>query len=116
MVDCATHGIDSKLNATVILCDAAGRDLLVERRGGVLDFAAPKDGTYVIKIHDLTFKGGPAYFYRLGLWEQPAGTPIVRQPATKAVNAFSWPPLGLPQQAQQTEVEPNNDGAHAQRI
>lgn len=116
IVDCATRGIDSKLNATVIIGDAAGRDLLVERRGGVLDFAVPKDGTYVIKIHELTFKGGPAFYYRLGLWEQPAGTSIVRQPSTVAVNSFSWPPSGLPEQAPQAEVEPNNDGASAQRI
>jgi hypothetical protein len=116
VLDCATRGIDSKLNATVILADAAGRDLLVERRGGAVDFTAPKDGTYVIKIHELTFKGGPAYYYRLGLWEQPAGTPIVRQSATKPVHSFSWPPPGLPAQAAQAEVEPNNDGAHAQRI
>ena len=116
VVDCATRGIDSKLNATVIIGDAAGRDLLVERRGGVLDFTVPKDGGYVIKIHELTFKGGPAFYYRLGLWEQPAGTPIVRQPSTKPVNSFSWPPVGHPQQAQLMEVEPNNDGIHAQRI
>jgi hypothetical protein len=31
------------------------------------------------------------------------------------VNAFSWPPTGLPQQAQQTEVEPN-DRTRPQRI
>lgn len=116
VVDCATRGIDSKLNATVIVADAAGRDLLVERRGGVLDFTVPNDGTYVIKVHELTFKGGPAFYYRLGLWEQPAGKPIVRQPATQAVNAFSWPPVGLPEVAPLTEVEPNNDGEHAQRI
>lgn len=116
VVDCATRGIDSKLNATVIIGDAAGRDLLVERRGGALDFTAPKDDAYVIKIHELTFKGGPAFYYRLGLWEQPVGTPIVRQPSTKPVNSFSWPPLGLLPQAQQAEVEPNNDGTHAQRI
>ena len=105
VVDCATRSIDSKLNATVVIGDAAGRDLLVERRGGVLDFSAPKDGTYSMKIHELTFKGGPAFYYRLGLWEQPAGTPIVRQPGTKAVNAFSWPPPGLPAKAQTQEDE-----------
>jgi hypothetical protein len=116
VVDCASRGIDSKLNATAIVADAAGRDLLVERRGGVLDFAVPADGSYVIKVHELTFKGGPAFYYRLGLWEQPAGTPIVRQPSTSPVNAFSWPPSGLPQHAATAEVEPNNDGAHAQRI
>ena len=116
VVDCATRGIDSKLNATVMIGDAAGRDLLVERRGGVLDFAVPKDGTYAIKVHELTYKGGPQYYYRLGLWEQPAGTPIVRQPSTQAVNSFSWPPLGQTGKAQQDEIEPNNDGGHAQRI
>jgi hypothetical protein len=114
IVDCATRGIDSKLNATVIIGDAAGRDLLVERRGGALDFTVPKDGTYSIKIHELTFKGGPAYHYRLGLWEQAAGMPITRQPGTQAVNAFSWPPIGLPEKATVQEVEPNNE--KAQRI
>lgn len=116
IVDCASRGIDSKLNATVIVADAAGRDLLVERRGGALDFAVPQDGKYVIKVHELTFKGGPAFYYRLGLWEQPAETPIVRQPATKAVNSFSWPPAGLGLQAEFAEAELNNDGPHAQRI
>lgn len=116
IVDCATRGIDSKLNATVILGDAAGRDLLVERRGGVLDFAVPNDGTYTIKIHELTFKGGPAYYYRLAVREQPTGVAIVRQPSTQAVNAFSWPPTGLPAKSNLDEVEPNNTGATAQRI
>ena len=99
IVDCATRGIDSKLDAVVIIADAAGRDLLVERRGGALDFTVPDDGRYVIKVHDLTFKGGPAYFYRLGLWELPIGAPIVRLPTTKPVNSFSWPPQDLPDQA-----------------
>lgn len=116
VVDCATIGIDSKLHATVIIGDAAGRDLVVERRGGVIDFSPPSDGTYVIKIHELTYKGGPAFYYRLGLWEQPPGTSIVRQPSTKPVHAFSWPPIGLPTQAALNEVEPNNDGKHAQKI
>ncbi len=116
VVDCASRGIDSKLNATVIIADAEGRDLLVERRGGVLDFAVPQDGTYVIKVHELTFKGGAAFYYRLGLWEQPAEAPIVRQPATQPVNAFSWPPVGLAARAEALEQEPNNDAPRAQRI
>jgi len=116
VVDCATRGIDSKLDAVVIIADAAGRDLLVERRGGALDFTAPDDGRYVIKVHDLTFKGGPAYFYRLGLWELPVGTPIVRLPSTKPVNSFSWPPQDLPDQAVVAESEPNNDRSHVQKI
>src|SRR5262249_19009310 len=90
--------------------------LLAERRGGVLDFPVPKDGRYVIKVHDLTFKGGPAYFYRLAVSELAAGAPIVRLPSTKPVNSFSWPPPGLPDQAATAESEPNNDRATAQRI
>lgn len=116
IVDCATRGIDSKLDAVVIVADAAGRDLLVERRGGVLDFAVPADGRYVIKVHELTFKGGPAYFYRLGVWELPADAPIARMPATKTVNSFSWPPQGLRDQAETSEKEPNGDAAQAQKI
>ncbi len=116
IVDCATRGIDSKLNAVVIIADALGRDLLVERRGGVLDYIIPADGKYVLKIHELTFKGGHDYFYRLGLWEQPVGTPIVRQPGTQPVNSFSWPPTGLPVEPQLVEAEPNNDGQRAMKI
>ena len=116
IVDCATRGIDSKLDATVIVADAAGRDLQVERRGGVLDFAVPGDGKYVIKLHELTFKGGPAYYYRLGLWELPIGAPIVRQQSTKPVNSFSWPPQGLKELAEIAESEPNNNRTKAQKI
>jgi hypothetical protein len=116
IVDCAARGIDSKLDPVVIVADEKGRDLLVERRGGVLDFTVPEDGKYVIKVHELTFKGGPAYFYRLGLWEQPAGTPIVRQSTTRTVNSFSWPPEGLPAEAALVEVEPEKGRPQAQRI
>lgn len=116
IVDCATRGIDSKLDVVLIIADAAGRDLLVERRSGALDFSVPEDGKYVIKLHELTFKGGPAYYYRLALWELPADAPIVRLPSTKTVNSFSWPPPGLQAQAATAEVEPNNNHARAQKI
>ena len=71
------------------------RDLLVERRGGAIDFTAPHDGAYTIKVHDLTFNGGPAFYYRLGLWELPPGAPVVRQPAPSRL-ARQWPVLARP--------------------
>lgn len=116
IVDCATRGIDSKLDAVLIIADTAGRDLLVERRGGALDFKVPEDGRYLIKVHELTFKGGPAYYYRLALWELPAEAPIARLPSTKPVNSFSWPPPALRAQAEVSENEPNNDRSRAQKI
>ncbi len=116
IVDCATRGIDSKLDAVLVIADANGRDLLVERRGGALDFRVPADGRYIIKVHELTFKGGPEHFYRLALWELPADGPIVRLPSTRAVNSFSWPPQGLPDQAAVVEVEPNQNGKQPQKI
>jgi hypothetical protein len=116
IVDCGTRGIDSKLDAVLIVADAAGRDLVVERRGGALDFQVPDDGRYVIKVHALTFNGGPAYYYRLALYELSPGAPIARLPSTKPVNSFSWPPPGLKEQSETSEIEPNNDLTHAQKI
>ncbi|GAA5509537.1 hypothetical protein Rcae01_05037 [Novipirellula caenicola] len=108
VVDCAARGIDSKLNAVVIIADAAGRDLLVERRGDLLDFTAPADGQYIVKVHELTFQGGAEHFYRLAIRELSADQQPQRMAGTEAVNAFSWPPIGLAQVATTTEVEPND--------
>jgi hypothetical protein len=115
-VDCAARGIDSKLDPVLVIADASGSDLVVERRSGALDFTVPEDGKYVIKVHELTFHGGPAYFYRLSLRELSTQAPAVRQPSTSLVSAFSWPPAGLPKEPAVSEVEPNNNGMSAQKI
>ena len=52
IVDCAAQGIDSKLNPVLIVADKEGNDLRVERRGGVIDFRVPDDGSYRVKVHD----------------------------------------------------------------
>lgn len=116
IVHCASRGIDSKLDAVLILADEAGRDLVVERRGGTLDFAVPATGTYTIKVHDLTFNGGPAYFYRLSLRDLPADVAVPQFASTHAVSSFSWPPAELAAQASAEEVEPNNEHTTAQKI
>ena len=116
VVDVASRTIDSKLDAVLVVADARGRDLFVDRRGGLLDFTVPEDGKYIIKVHDLTFKGGESQFYRLSLRELSAGAPVVRQPGTHRVNSFSWPPEGLAAMAAVAEVEPNNDGDQIQKI
>ena len=116
IVDCSSRGIDSKLDAVLVIADAKGRDLLVERRSGWLDYLVPEDGVYIIKVHELTYGGGQAYFYRLALRNVPVGEAVSRMPSTKTVNSFSWPPEGLAAHAAVNEVEPNNDRTRAQKI
>ena len=111
-IDCAAIGIDSRLTPVVILADAKGSDLLVNRTGGVIDFTPPADGPYMIKVSDLTFQGGERHFYRLALQEAPAQ----RQPQTQMVSAMSWPPAGLAATAKANETEPNNKPAEAQKV
>lgn len=115
IINCAAKGIDSKLDAVLILADANGQDLIAERRGGLLDFTAPADGNYVIKVHELTFRGGSEYFYRLSLQELPTSSPLPVFASTKSVSSFSWPPQGLPEKAALSEVEPNAT-AQSQKI
>jgi hypothetical protein len=116
VVDCGAEGIDSRLKAVLIVADADGNDLQVERRGGAIDFTAPADGNYIVKVHDLTFNGGPHYFYRLVLQEAAEGELVPRLPSTRAVSSASWPPVGLPEHAPLQEAEPNNEHAQAQQI
>jgi hypothetical protein len=116
VVDCAATGIDSKLKPVVIIADAQGADLLVERRGGSLDFSVPESGKYVIKLHDLTFSGGAHYFYRLAIKEASKQEAVPRLPSTETVSSFSWPPTGLATKAATKESEPNNEHAQAQKI
>ncbi|MFN8858277.1 MAG: serine protease [Planctomycetaceae bacterium] len=111
VVDCASRGIDSKLEATLVIADETGRDLLVERRTGVIDFTIPETAKYIIKVHELTYQGGPAFYYRLTLRELLADLPVQRHPSTALVSSFSWPPAGLAPQAAVIEVEPNDDRA-----
>ncbi len=116
LVHCAGKEVDSKLDAVLIVADEAGRDLKVERRGGMIDFTAPAAGKYIIKIHDLTFNGGSAYFYRLTLKRLTADASLPSFPSTQAVSAFSWPPAGLAVAAPLAEAEPNNDSTQVQKI
>jgi hypothetical protein len=103
-IDCAAVGIDSRLTPVLILADGKGADLKVNRTGGMIDFTPPADGTYIIKVSDLTYQGGERHFYRLALQKGPAEP----QPQTQTVSAMSWPPEGLAAVAPAKESEPQN--------
>jgi len=115
-IECAAVGIDSKLTPVVIVADAEGRDLLVNRTGGVIDFRPGSDGTHVVKVHDLTYQGSARHFYRLVLREIPAEGLPPRHPSTARVSSASWPPPGLPVDAESREREPNDSMAEAETI
>ncbi len=100
-IDCAAVGIDSRLTPVLILADGKGADLKVNRTGGMIDFTPPADGTYLIKVNDLTYQGGERHFYRLALQSGPAQ----RQPQTATVSSMSWPPEGLAATAPVKESE-----------
>jgi hypothetical protein len=69
VVDVAAERIDSRLDGTLVLLDESGRELKRVKDGAgadpVLDFTAPADGSYLLKLADAVYGGGDGYFYRL---------------------------------------------------
>ena len=116
VVECAARGIDSKLNPVLIIADSKGRDLVADRRGGLLDFKAPADGKYYVKVHGLTFQGGPEHFYRLSMLEEPPPGPAPRQATTSTVSSFSWIPDLTANLAKVVVEESQSQGNEVQKI
>ncbi len=91
LIECAAPEIDSRLSPVLAVLDSAGRELATSRRGGLLDFTAPTDASYVLRLHDLAFAGGPEHFYRLTLTTGPHADfvlPDIVQPGTKTKLTF----------------------------
>jgi hypothetical protein len=81
--ECLAEAIDSRLDAMLVLTDPAGRELERARTSGLIDFTAPADGAYWLKVSDFLYRGGDEYFYRLTLTAAPRLD-------------FALPPAGLP--------------------
>jgi hypothetical protein len=71
LIGCQTAEIDSRMDAVLVLSSKNGRELDRARHGGLIDFTAPSDGAYVVEVHDLLFRGGDEYFYRLTIGTGP---------------------------------------------
>jgi hypothetical protein len=82
LFECAAAEIDSRLNPVLAVLDASGRELEISR-GDLLDFTAPTEAAYLLRLNDLTFAGGPEHFYRLTVTTGPHVD-------------FVFPPSGLP--------------------
>ncbi len=69
LIDVAARRIDARLDATVVLLDPSGRELKKVKEGvgadPVIDFTAPADGKFLLKLYDEIYGGGNDYFYRL---------------------------------------------------
>jgi hypothetical protein len=73
-IDCQAFRLNTTLRAILTLSGADGKDLLQSRpyytrTDPFLDFTAPADGEYVVRLHDMTFLGGLPY--RLVISDHP---------------------------------------------
>jgi hypothetical protein len=59
----------------MLLTDSGGRECAVSRRGEPITFAAPVDGDYLLAVHDVTYRGGAEFFYRLTITTPPSVDP-----------------------------------------
>ncbi len=75
LAECAAERIDSRMDATLVVLDAAGRELARNRdtdgRDSLIDFTAASEAQYIVAVHDFLYRGGPDYFYRLTVHTEP---------------------------------------------
>jgi hypothetical protein len=73
VVECQAGKLDSPMDATLALTTADGKPLVSNGdyygRDPLVDFVAPADGDYLVKLHDLSYRGG--YPYRLIVTDRP---------------------------------------------
>jgi hypothetical protein len=98
VIDCASERIDSPLRAVLEIFDSQGQHLLSSRGyfgvDPLIDFRAPSDGAYVVKVYDLTYTGGPEHLYRLDIDTGPrvafASPAVVQQGKPARVTLYGW--------------------------
>lgn len=62
--------LDTKLEPAGAVQDPSGREL-ARMRDGVIDFKAPADGKFLLEFHDLMFRTGDEYGFRLSVALDP---------------------------------------------
>jgi len=113
-LDCAAQRIDSPVNATLSIRNAAGVEVgPVHRsldRDPVIDFTVPADGDYTVEIHDMAWRASATSHYRLTL-SLPAEAPPLAAPLPVAGAVAALPP-----NASAEEKEPNDSETVAQPL
>lgn len=79
LIECRATRIDSRLDGTLTLYTAAGKELATsqdenirdQKRDPFVDFDVPEDGDYFVRFTDFMYNGGSENFYRLSIGTQP---------------------------------------------
>ena len=75
LFDCWAQRIDSRLNATLVLYDAAGKEITRARntvgQDPLLDYTATEAGEVIVALYDSLYAGSGEYFYRLNVHRNP---------------------------------------------
>ena len=73
VMDCQAGKLDSQMDATMTLATADGKLLASSSdhngRDPLIDFVAPADGDYLVRVYDLSYRGG--FPYRLLITDMP---------------------------------------------
>ena len=75
IIRCSAQVIDSRMDGTISIANSSGHEYKRDRdtigRDPLLDFTAPGDDTYFLRVHDFTFAGGAQYPYRVSASNAP---------------------------------------------
>ncbi len=74
-IDCWASRLDSQLDGTLMVYDSTGKELGYSGddsgKDPFLDFTAPADGDYLVKLWDFVYAGSADHFYRLHIGSLP---------------------------------------------
>ena len=84
----STAMIESRMEPVVTLIDPKGRELARSENGDPLIYTAAVDGQSLLKVHDVLYRGGPDYFYRLSATPE---SPSTGTPDPTDFSFFRWP-------------------------
>ena len=107
--------LDSRAQVVLTLLDAGGRELRriagTRSRDALLDFTADVDGPYFVRVHDLLYRGGDEYHYRLsigtGPWIDFVDPPVLKPGADNPVTVYGRNlPGGAPAEGMEIDGRP----------
>ncbi|MBC8114303.1 MAG: hypothetical protein H7062_08000 [Candidatus Saccharimonas sp.] len=98
VIECSAERIDSRLRAVLEIFDSTGRRLAVNRGyfgiDPLIDFRVPADGSYVVKIQDLTSSGSAEHCYRLDIDTGPrvafSVPSVIQRGKASRVALYGW--------------------------